>query len=111
MACEGGGIYRDVRIEIVDNIHIEPDGVFVTAKPNLKNGTAEIEISANILNRYFEEKSVWVEAEIKNSDGHTVSRLDRAVSIKGWDRAGFSDSEIINNVKLWDIDDPNTAVL
>ena len=104
---EGGGIYRDVRIEIVDNIHIEPDGVFVTAKPNLKNGTAEIEISANILNRYFEEKSVWVEAEIKNSDGHTVSRLDRAVSIKGWDRAGFSDSEIINNVKLWDIDDPN----
>lgn len=104
---EGGGIYRDVRIEIVDNIHIEPDGVFVAAKPNLKNGTAEIEISANILNRGFDERSVWVEAEIKNSDGHIVSRLDKAVSIKGWDRAEFSDSGIINNVKLWDIDDPN----
>ena len=59
--------YIAMRIEIVDNIHIEPDGVFVTAKPNLKNGTAEIEISANILNRYFEEKSVWVEAEIKTA--------------------------------------------
>lgn len=104
---EGGGIYRDVRIEIVDNIHIEPDGVLVTAKPNLKNGTAEIKISANILNRCFEEKSVWVEAEIKNSDGHTVSRLDKAVSIKGWDIAEFSDSGIINKVKLWDIDAPN----
>lgn len=104
---EGGGIYRSVRIEVVDNIHIEPDGVFVTAKPDLKNGTAEIKINANILNRGFEEKSVWVEAEIKNDCGKVVSRLDKAVSVKAWDNAEFSDGGIITGAKLWDIENPH----
>lgn len=104
---EGGGIYRSVHIEIVDNIHIEPYGLFVSAMPNLKNGTAELKIKANILNQYFEEKSVIVETEIKDCSGNVVSRLDNSVSANAWDNIEFTDNTIINDVELWDLDSPN----
>lgn len=46
------------------NVHIEPWSVSVRAKPDPEAGTAAAKIKANILNRYFEEKSVRTETEI-----------------------------------------------
>lgn len=103
---EGGGIYRKVWIEVVDKIHIEPNGVYVIAKPNLENATAEIEIKANVLNRHMCEKLLWIETEIKDNDDKIILRFDKSISVSAWDTKEISDCGIINNIKLWDIDNP-----
>lgn len=103
---EGGGIYRHARLEIVDNVHIEPWSVLIQAKPNLEAKTAEIKIKADILNRHFEGKSVWVEVEIKNQDGRVVSRVDGLTPMKEWDSTEYSDELILEDITLWDLDNP-----
>ena len=103
---EGGGVYRPVRIEVVDNIHIEPWGVSVIAQPDLTNNTACVKINADILNRNLEQKSVRVEAEIKDGGGNTIARNDGSVSLDAWSSTLYSGEVKLDNVTLWDLDDP-----
>lgn len=103
---EGGGIYRHVRLEVVDSVHIEPWGMAVWAKPDLETGTAAVKISANILNRYFEEKQVRVEAEIRTPDGREISSIDGIIPVKEWDSMEYSDELELCTVTLWDVDHP-----
>ena len=103
---EGGGIYRHVRLHVVDSVHIEPWGVSVQAKPDLKSKTAEVTIKANILNRYFEEKTVRAEVEIKAQDGQVVSRIGGQACAAQWDSAKYSGKLTLENVTLWDLDNP-----
>ena len=103
---EGGGIYRHVRLEVADSVHIEPWGAMVQTKPDLEVKTAEVKIKANILNRYFEKKTVKAEVEIKNQDGHVISRIDGITPVREWDSAEYSGVLTLRNVTLWDLDNP-----
>ena len=104
---EGGGIYRHVLLEITDNVHIEPWGVFVNAVPNLKNKSALITVDANIINRGFEETQVLVQTEISDNNGHVVSMTDKTVFIGAWDKSKYSNKCTAEKIKLWDIEEPN----
>ena len=128
---EGGGIYRHVRLEVVDSVHIEPWSVSVQAKPDLENRTASVKISAKIRNRYFEEKLVRVEVELRNQDGNACSTLIRVehrpnakmskgdvsltpcqlaggymAPIKEWDNIEYSGELVLEDIALWDLDHP-----
>ncbi|MCH5210300.1 MAG: DUF4982 domain-containing protein [Oscillospiraceae bacterium] len=103
---EGGGIYRHVWLEIADNIHIEPWSVSVESKPDLKTNTAHVKINVGILNRYFGERTVYVETEIKDMEGRSVSEIGKMVNVSEWDSAQYSDSTALNDITLWDIENP-----
>ena len=72
---EGGGIYRHVWLEIKDDIHIEPWGVFVKGTPNLENNSAEIEILTEVKNRRTRDTKISIKSTIKNTDGITVAEM------------------------------------
>lgn len=103
---EGGGIYRHVWLEYTGSISAEPYSVFVNALPDLKKGTAKIDIQAVIQNYSLENKTVFAEAEIRDADGNVITGTDGAVSVNAWDKAGYAGHVEIDNVKLWDLDNP-----
>ncbi len=103
---EGGGIYRHTWLEIADSIHIEPNGLFACATADLQNKSAVVEMSYGILNRYFEEKHVRIEAEIKDDSGQVIAKAERTVAIGEWDRGQYSETMSIEHAQLWDLENP-----
>ena len=103
---EGGGIYRHVWLEYRNSIAVEPDGIFIKATPDIENKTAKIEITADIENYNIENKTVFAEVEILSTDGNVLTGTDGAVNIDAYDKAKFSGEVGINDVTLWDIDNP-----
>ncbi len=110
---EGGGIYRSVRLVIVDNVHIEPWGAAVISAPDLNAKTAAIEIKAALLNRGFSGKTVYAKTEITDADGNVIAGRGKNVAIGEWDSAKYSDKISLSDITLWDIDNPYlyTAVI
>lgn len=103
---EGGGIYRHVWIETVSNVHIEPCGISIEPVVDLETDTAFVNIGVNVINKCVEDKSVWVEVEIKNKEGRMVTRCDHAISVESWSSGNFTSEISIKNAKLWDLDNP-----
>lgn len=103
---EGGGIYRHVRIEIVDNVHIAPWDLSVQAEPDLNTKMAAVKVKANISNRYFEKKTAHARVKIKDMEGRVIAENDGEALIEEWDSAEYSCGLAIEDAALWDLDSP-----
>ena len=101
---EGGGIYRHVWLMVTDNLHVEPWGIAVQAEPNLCTMSAALKINANIVNKYFERKTVQVISEIKDKDGQVISKTNETITISGWDNAEIHLGHTLENINLWDLE-------
>lgn len=101
---EGGGIYRDVRIEIKDPISVEPWGVFVS--PSVNQETADITIKTEVSNKLFTDKKVTVQSIICDNEGNTVSDTQGEINVEAWDKRQYMQKTVIKGVKLWDLDHP-----
>lgn len=103
---EGGGIYRHVWLEIKENIHIEPWGVFAKSTVDLETGVAGLEISTEINSRAFADEEVTVESVIRDAAGKELAALSDKVTAAAWDITKCVHSTEISDAHLWDIDDP-----
>ena len=103
---EGGGIYRHVWLMVTDNLHVEPWGIAVQTEPNLSTMSAALKINTNIVNRYFERKTVLVISEIKDKDGQVISKTNETITINGWDNAEIHLGLTLENIDLWDLERP-----
>ena len=103
---EGGGIYRHVWLMVTDNLHVEPWGIAVQAEPDLNTMSAAIKIKANIANKYFEEKTVRVIAEIKNKDEYVISKANESITISEWDNTEIPIGLTLENIDLWELERP-----
>jgi beta-galactosidase len=74
---EGGGIYRHVRLVIVDPVHIAPDGVFVM--PGVENvgdgesADALVAVNTDVTNASSRSVSATVLNEVIDADGRIVA--------------------------------------
>lgn len=104
---EGGGIYRHTWLETVDEIHIEQNSLFVSAESiDLKEKNSVINFCYTISNRSFENKDIHIKAEIKDSNNTVVSGFEQDLSLKEWSNVEKSEKLFMENIKLWDLDNP-----
>lgn len=74
---DGGGIYRDVRLVVVDPVHVAHEGVFVSATVpdpgDGKTAPATVAVSVELQNRLAAERRVTVRFEILDPKGETLA--------------------------------------
>lgn len=119
---EGGGIYRHVWLQVKEQVHIEPYSLYVSASDiDISKKTAMIRVQADIQNYFLEEKKIAFQAVIKDAEGKIVgqSRKEAGREIVGqsrkeadeneiaaWDKKTFVQDVLLENVTLWDINNP-----
>ncbi|MFW6006693.1 MAG: glycoside hydrolase family 2 TIM barrel-domain containing protein, partial [Halanaerobiales bacterium] len=99
----GAGIYRNVKLIMVNPVHIAFNGVFITT-PTVSKYRAKIDVSTIIKSNVEEEKEITLETNIINPQGLKKASIMSQKTIK--DEYEFKQSLSLNNPKLWDINNP-----
>ncbi len=103
---EGGGIYRNVWLEIKEDISVSHNGVFVYSDVNLEMKSAVLNIQTEIENKRLTDCDVTVEQIIYNADENEITRTENTILSQAWDNTFCKQSAKLENVKLWDINTP-----
>ena len=103
---EGAGIYRHIRLDVKSKVNIAENGIFV--KPQLKKDKWVCEISADIQNCDYKDKSIRVLCEIINKQsGEKSAEYKFETFASAYAVTSKSVYLYIENPQLWDIDSPN----
>ncbi|MEZ2338001.1 beta-galactosidase GalA [Mucilaginibacter sp. RCC_168] len=102
---EGAGIYRHVWLNKTDQLHIATNGTFVTSQ--VKNNTADVTATANIVNADKETRSFSITQTIVDADGKTLATN----KVTGLTLKPFSSQDVksiltVNDPRLWSIETP-----
>ena len=100
-----GGIYRDVRLIAVPDLHIDlmdygSSGVYITPE-NISNSSADIRALVKLRNDGTAKKSVNIVTEIFDADGRCVGKSDSKEIINPEKSIDYNTSIVIQNPHLW----------
>jgi beta-galactosidase len=102
--CTGSGIYRHVRLIAVDPVHIVPWGIAVTT-PKIEESSATVRAKVTVENGESDEAATVrvrvldaKDVEVARSESNPISWNDGSLP--------FELDLVLNDPKLWDIDDP-----
>ncbi|MCM1044185.1 MAG: DUF4982 domain-containing protein [Candidatus Gastranaerophilales bacterium] len=102
---EGGGIYRDVHIEIKEPIAVAPYGVFVSPRVDLNDRTADIAIKTEVWNKLFTDQKVTVQSMICDAEGNVIAKTAEEILVEAWEEQTCVQKVELRDVRLWDLDD------
>lgn len=99
-----GGIYREVNLRIVEDIHI--NNFFVKPQKVLEE-EKEIHTNIHISNNAAKGELIEVELQLCEKDGPVISEASKNIEIT--EKKQIVNIELIGlkNIKLWDIENPN----
>lgn len=103
---EGGGIYRDVYLEVAENVHIEKWGAFASPTVNLGTNSADVNIKTEIVNKELTRKFVTVRSEIADPTGKIAASVSGGIDVGEWDSGMCVQHIHIENPVLWDLENP-----
>jgi beta-galactosidase len=102
---EGGGIYRHVRMVIVDPVHIAPDGIFIQPLVENPDGDTCAEVKVSVNTNVGNQKGVDVGAtllsEILDASGKVVAAESSIGMIQTGGAQQYSQEIKLPNASLW----------
>jgi beta-galactosidase len=102
---EGAGIYRHVWLNKFEDVHVAPNGTFVSAK--LVNQDASLAVSTTLINEGKASKSVSITQEVIDKDNKQVARVQSGeLMLKPFETKDFSAEMQVANAKLWSLETP-----
>jgi beta-galactosidase len=102
----GAGIYRHVRLLVMDPVHIADGGYFIST-PELSTNQATVRIQTTITNEASALREINVETRILSPDGETVGALDSSQTVDAGAAATVDQQIVFLNPRRWDLDAPN----
>jgi beta-galactosidase len=107
---EGGGIYRHVRLVIVDPVHVAPEGIFVApAVADPGNGIqtdATVAVHTDVTNETSAPVTAMVLSEILDADGKVILSAPATQSLAASADANVAQSLALPAANLWSPDKP-----
>ena len=102
----GSGIYRDVTVDVVDDIHVSNCGVSVTT-PDIVEGKGTVSVSVSVDNQSDEAAEITVVQEVYNNSGDKVAEGSSDRVHAGSGEAVQTDTEMtVDSPDLWSVDEP-----
>ncbi|MFR9670878.1 MAG: glycoside hydrolase family 2 TIM barrel-domain containing protein [Rikenellaceae bacterium] len=101
----GSGIYRNVSMVVVDDLHIPVWGTFVTT-PEVSADVAKVNLAVEVKNEYMQDRKGEIVSEIKDASGKVVATTTSPFSLKGGELSVVSQDFEITKPHLWGVDDP-----
>ena len=114
-----GGLYRNVRIEVMDRLHIvDPiladqvagGGVLVTF-PNVSSRSATVQIRTSVQNESTAPKQCTIAQELSDQKGAVVARTNTTRTLDPGAAAIFDQSLQVSNPRLWHPHHPHLYTL
>lgn len=103
----GAGIYRHVRLLIVNPVHVATYGTYVTT-PNVSAEKADVNIVTTLSNQSKFAQSVLISQKIIDISGKKVSESEeKKISIAGGEKIDLQQTMVVSAPKLWSIEEPN----
>lgn len=102
----GSGIYRNVTIQLVNNLYIKPHGIYVTT-PKVSTSRAEINIQTTIKNEYPNKKKIQIKHQIIDNVGKEIIASSAEETVQVNSEKNYTQSIFIEDPNLWSIDHPN----
>lgn len=103
---EGGGIYRNVWLEIKEDISAAYNGVFVYSNVDLEKKSAILTLQTEIENKRLTDNSVTVEHIVYDADENELAKTKDVIYSTAWENTFSKKSLSVENITLWDIDNP-----
>lgn len=98
----GAGIYRQVRLVVVEPVHVCYMGTWVTAQ--VTAGKATLQMQTEIANQMSTQQDVTVDTKVYSPSGACVASVESRVSV---DKLVTCRQQLtIDNPELWDIERP-----
>lgn len=102
----GSGIIRPATLEMLDRVHIDPDGVFVTT-PVATTQEAEVVVATPVANRTGAVTVAELVSTLVDATGREVTRAVARQSVTPGGRAAFDQRLSVRQPALWSTDAPN----
>jgi beta-galactosidase len=100
----GAGIYRNVHLVVVEDVHIPVWGTQLTT-PIVKESIARVELRTEVVRpEEVSAESLRIVTEIKDSEGNIIARAEDGVS--RYDSNYFEQVFDVENPKLWSVESP-----
>ena len=106
----GAGLYRKVRLLVVDPVHVEVWGTWVTT-PIVQPHYAEVRVRTTVRNASGEPEAVTVEQRVLNPEGREVARGERSEVLPTGSSGTLEVSLGLTSPRRWDVDDPTLYTL
>lgn len=103
---QGGGIYRDVWLDITETVAIEYCGVFAPSK-RIDDQNWEIDYETTVVNTGYDIKNITVKSFVCDAEGTCVSTAECTGTIALRDKNTLKYTAVVSNPALWDCDNPN----
>lgn len=102
----GSGIYRHTLLKIVNPLHFENWGTFVTT-PYVTEEQAKIQMQTVLKNtkKILEKEVVW-DTQLIDKNGHIVAQKEQPVELDGSEIIELEKTFVVASPKLWSIDEP-----
>lgn len=100
----GSGIYREVELMSVPDLHIPVWGTFVTT-PEVNGEEAKVMVEVQLKNAGAGPQDAVLRTEITGPGGNKVAEAETPVSLPAGAEQSKSLAIVVPNPKLWDVDD------
>jgi len=102
-----GGIYRDVYLNVTDNLHIAWNGTFVTT-PNVSTEKSSVNIKTEVKNDHQNEVEFTIKSILFDSDGNHINEVSVVNKIESGGNNTYEQTfDEVTDPKLWSPDTPN----
>jgi hypothetical protein len=101
----GGGIYRPVRLVIVDAVHLAGNGVVAIA-PKISGGQATVEVETTVTNEFDGPAEVSVLTTLLAPDGEPVGAVESSLTVAGGALAKVEQPMAFANPLAWNFREP-----
>ena len=101
----GAGIYRHVRMVMVNPIHVDPDGLFVST-PEVASDQAVVRVETSVTNETQAAREVSVQASLISPEGKNVSTIETKLTLTNGVSTPVTQRMAISKPELWNLDSP-----
>ncbi|MCR4765467.1 MAG: DUF4982 domain-containing protein [Bacteroidaceae bacterium] len=101
----GAGIYRDVKLEMFDPIHVDPWGAYVTLA-YLDTYETKVNVEARVVNETNEDEVVSVQVVIKSKRGRNVGNAHQEIEVRANSWVRVIQMLHISRAVIWSLENP-----
>ena len=102
---QGGGIYRNVYLDITETVAIDLWGVFAPVK-KLDDKNWQIDFETTIVNSDYVDKEITVKSSVYDSDGNCIGTVQCDGDVCLRDKSTLKYKMAVSEPILWDCDNP-----